>query len=105
MQTQMVFINLFLVPLTGLYFFVKRKNGDFSPSLKLLCFYAFFVCWNIPVTHGLMVLTRKFGILFGVESGYYTAFALVSSIIVYGVAVILSEFFNITFKVERKNKK
>ena len=100
-----VFINIFFTPFMGTYLFMKRKSIEFSFSMKVLSLYAIFCSWNIPTTYVFIYALSFLGFNLGIKSNMYTVVALISSIIVYGAAIIISEFLNISFKVERKDEK
>lgn len=100
----MIVINLILTPCTGLTLFLKRKKIDFIFTGKNLIYYILFITWNIPFTKVFVLLSRKIGLEVMTDSAFYTLFALISSIIVYGCYVIFSVFFHITFTVEKKNE-
>ena len=100
----MFVINLFFTPVSGLFLFCNRKHISFSASLYLLFLYVIFVTCNIPIVHCFMVCARKFGVLVTLDSGFYTLFALASSLIVYALAVLFSEYVHIQLRVEKKDE-
>lgn len=100
----MIIINLFFVPVTGFFLFLKRKGIDFKFTNKILIYYVLFITWNIPFTKLFVLFARKFGMLILPESSTYTLVALMASIFVYGVVVVFSEVFHIKFTVEKKNE-
>lgn len=104
MANIMILINVFLTPFTGFSLFLKRKEIDFSSTSKILLCYILFLTWNIPFTKLFIVLARKIGLEIMPDSSLYTLFALISSILVYGCYVLLSDLFHITFTVEKKNE-
>lgn len=99
----LIFINILLTPFTGLSLYLKRKclKGEFS--FKILSIYINFITWNIPITKLLIIISKKIDIQILPESCYYTLLSLISSILIYGIAVIFTEFVHIHFNVN-KNK-
>ena len=105
MQTNlMVIINLLFTPITGLSLFLKKKKMEFKFSAKVLELYLLFTTWNIPFTKLFLIVTRKIGLTIVPESGFYTLIALIASIVLYGIFVLGTEVFHISFKVEKKDE-
>lgn len=98
----MMIINLFLTPFTGLSLFLRRNKLNFHFSAKTFELYVLFVSWNIPFTRGLSIVAKKINIAVPLESGYYTLFSLLSSILVFLCAVLITEVIHISFKLEKK---
>ena len=100
----LTFINYFPTPATGLYLFLRRYNGYGRETslLRPVLLYEIFTCCNIPVSRLFVVTARALGKTLHADSGLYTLVALVSSVIVYGIAVILKEYLRLTFQVGKK---
>ena len=102
MFSQLCFINFFLTPCVGLYMYFKSKRYELNFSFKNVLIYAIFVSLNIPFTHIFLKILRSFGRVIPVESSVYTVLTIISSLVLYAVFYICSEYFNISLKVEKK---
>jgi len=99
----LIFINLFFTPFTGLSLYIKRTNLKVEFSFKTISLYINFITWNIPITKLLTIISKKAGLQIFPESCSYTILSLISSLLLYGLAVIFTEFIHIHFNVNKKN--
>lgn len=99
----MLFINLFLTPMIGLYLFMLKKSFPMDFSVKTLLLYACFTSLNIPAARFFIVIIRKIGLVIESESALYTLIAIISSVIVSVCLLLLTEWLHIELKTFKKN--
>lgn len=79
---QVVFINLFFVPLLPLYLIYKKKQRPLEPNLELLFQFGIIAVCNVPLTKIFIFLIRKIaGIYISIDSGYYTVAAFLPTVL------------------------
>lgn len=74
----MTIINLFFVPMISMMICYRRKNKEYKFNAQFFMPYSIY-CVSIPTITKifLVLLKNKGGIDIGVDSSYYTAFAMV----------------------------
>lgn len=97
MVQQVIFINLFFVPVLSLYMLCYKKQ-QVNQNIELLLRYCVLVATNIPMTKVFIFLARKIGgISISIDSGYYTLAALISA---YLIAKLYAFFKTVSIEVE-----
>lgn len=82
MVHQVIFINLFFVPVLPLYE-ICRKSGNFKVSTHLISRYCILAACNVPLTKVFIFLAKKVnGTYISIDSGYYTLAALISAYLI-----------------------
>ena len=72
-------INLYIVPIVGLFLYYKRNNTNIVLCIEVIIHYCIFITCNIPVTRILTFVIRNlFDINIEADSSYYTVTALIS---------------------------
>ena len=91
MVQQVVFINLFFIPVLLLYLIKKKSRKPLTPNLEMLPQYCIAVICNILLTKTLLFPVKKFrGAFISMDSGYYTLAALASAVLIYKVLMYFS---------------
>lgn len=79
MVQEVIFINLFFVPVLSLYILCYKKQQSYK-IMDLLLPYCMLTAFNIPLTKVFIFLVRRTsGIFISIDSGYYTLIALFSA--------------------------
>lgn len=105
MNHQVIFLNLFLVPVLPLYLCYKSRRKPLAPGLEVLFQYCIAVSLNHVAAHVLSFFLRKLtGVGFPLDSARYTVIALLAGVLLFAVCAVirgLSPELNITRVGER----
>ena len=83
MVQMMVLVNLIFVPVISLYWIYKKKGKSIVRNMELLFQYCIATACNIPLAKAFTVIIGKItGKQIFLDSGYYTAAALASAVII-----------------------
>ena len=86
MNHQVIFLNLFFVPVLPLYLYYKSRRKPLAPSLELLFQYCIAVSLNHVAAHGVSFFLHKLtGAGFALDSARYTLIALLAGVLLFAV--------------------
>lgn len=86
MNHQVIFLNLFLVPVLPLYLCYKSRRKPLAPGLEVLFQYCIAVSLNHVAAHVLSFFLRKLtGAGFPLDSARYTVIALLAGVLLFAV--------------------
>ena len=91
MNHQVIFLNLFLVPVLPLYLCYKSRRKPLAPGLEVLFQYCIAVSLNHVAAHVLSFFLRKLtGAGFPLDSARYTVIALLAGVLLFAVCAAVS---------------
>lgn len=92
MNHQVIFLNLFFVPVLPLYLYYKSRRKPLAPSLELLFQYCIAVSLNHVAAHGVSFFLHKLtGAGFALDSARYTLIALLAGVLLFAVYAVIRE--------------
>ena len=84
MNHQVIFLNLFLVPVLPLYLRYKSRRKPLAPGLEVLFQYCIAVSLNHVAAHVLSFFLRKLtGVGFALDSARYTVITLLAGVLLF----------------------
>ena len=90
MNHQVIFLNLFLVPVLPLYLCYKSRRKPLAPGLEVLFQYCIAVSLNHVAAHVLSFFLRKLtGVGFALDSARYTVIALLASVLLFAACAVI----------------